>query len=87
LRDVNDITVIFGVMHYHDFVGHVFTSRYILPYAGRRQRPEKRLAEFDRASGELWLGLQDQYDLYRAWEKSRDVLKGIKPLREKAKVR
>jgi addiction module HigA family antidote len=46
-----------------------------------------RLARFFGTSGELWLGLQDQYDLYRAREKSRDVLKGIKPLREKAKAR
>lgn len=45
-----------------------------------------RLARFFGTSEELWLNLQDQYDLYRAKEKNRDVLSGIKPLKELAKA-
>lgn len=38
-----------------------------------------RLARFFGTSEELWLNLQDQYDLYRAKQKNRDVLTEIKP--------
>jgi addiction module HigA family antidote len=41
-----------------------------------------RLARFFGTSEELWLNLQDQYDLYKARAKNRDVLKGIRPLKE-----
>jgi addiction module HigA family antidote len=41
-----------------------------------------RLARFFGTSEELWLNLQDQYDLYRAREKNKDVFKKIKPYRE-----
>jgi plasmid maintenance system antidote protein VapI len=43
-----------------------------------------RLARFFGTSEELWLNLQDQYDLYKAREKNKDVLSGIKPYRELA---
>jgi addiction module HigA family antidote len=45
-----------------------------------------RLARFLGTSEELWLNLQDQYDIHRARKKNRVVLKGIKPYREKARV-
>ena len=38
-----------------------------------------RLARFFGTSEELWLNLQDQYDLYRALQKSRKTITGIKP--------
>ena len=38
-----------------------------------------RLARFLGTSEELWLNLQDSYDLYRARKKSRKVLSEIKP--------
>ena len=41
-----------------------------------------RLARFLGTSEELWLNLQDQYDLYRAREKGRDVLSRIKPYKQ-----
>jgi addiction module HigA family antidote len=45
-----------------------------------------RLARFFGTSEELWLNLQDQYDLYKARRKNKDVLSGIKPYREMAKL-
>ena len=45
-----------------------------------------RLARFLGTSEELWLNLQDQYDLYKAKEKNKVVLKGIKPLKELSKA-
>ena len=45
-----------------------------------------RLARFFGTSEELWLNLQDQYDLYRAKEKGRDVLREIKPYRKVLKA-
>ena len=45
-----------------------------------------RLARFLGTSEELWLNLQDQYDLYKAKEKNRNVLKGIKPLKKLSKA-
>ena len=45
-----------------------------------------RLARFFGTSEELWLNLQDQYDLYRARQKNKDVLKGIKPFAEAVKA-
>lgn len=41
-----------------------------------------RLSRFFGTSEELWLNLQDQYDLYKAREKNKDVLSGIRPYRE-----
>jgi addiction module HigA family antidote len=41
-----------------------------------------RLSRFFGTSEELWLNLQDQYDLYKAKQKSKDVLKEIKPFKE-----
>ncbi|MBF0564408.1 MAG: HigA family addiction module antidote protein [Nitrospirae bacterium] len=41
-----------------------------------------RLARFFGTSEELWLNLQDQYDLYKAREKNKDVLSEIMPYRE-----
>ena len=38
-----------------------------------------RLARFFGTSEELWLNLQDQYDLYKAMQKSRKTLTEIKP--------
>lgn len=38
-----------------------------------------RLARFFGTSEELWLNLQDQYDLYKAREKGKDVLNKIRP--------
>jgi addiction module HigA family antidote len=45
-----------------------------------------RLARFFGTSEELWLNLQDQYDLFKAKKKNKDVLNGIKPLKELSKV-
>jgi addiction module HigA family antidote len=45
-----------------------------------------RLARFLCTSEELWLNLQDQYDLYKARQKNKDVLSGIKPYRAMAKA-
>ena len=45
-----------------------------------------RLARFLGTSVELWLNLQDQHDIHRARQKNRDVLKGIRPYREKARA-
>jgi len=39
-----------------------------------------KLARYFGTSEELWLNLQNQYDLYRAKEKKRDILKNIRPL-------
>ena len=41
-----------------------------------------RLARFFGTSEELWLNLQDQYDLYRAKQKSAAVLSEIKPYKK-----
>jgi addiction module HigA family antidote len=43
-----------------------------------------RLARFFGTSEELWLNLQDQYDLYKVKEKNRDVFRTIKPHKEVA---
>jgi addiction module HigA family antidote len=45
-----------------------------------------RLARFFGTSEELWLNLQDQYDLYKAKVKNKDVLKTIRPLKELTKA-
>jgi addiction module HigA family antidote len=45
-----------------------------------------RLARFFGTSEELWLNLQDQYDLYRARQKSKGLLTKIKPYRQTAKA-
>lgn len=39
-----------------------------------------KLARYFGTSEELWLNLQNQYDLYNVKEKRRDILKGIRPL-------
>ncbi|MCK4911597.1 MAG: HigA family addiction module antidote protein [Thermodesulfovibrionales bacterium] len=39
-----------------------------------------RLARFFGTSEELWLNLQDRFDLYRAGRANWKVIKGIKPL-------
>ncbi|KJR40858.1 Addiction module antidote protein, HigA [Candidatus Magnetoovum chiemensis] len=44
-----------------------------------------RLARFFGTSDELWLNLQDQYDLYNARLKNKDVLNEITPYHEIAK--
>ena len=41
-----------------------------------------RLARFFGTSEELWLNLQDQYDLHKAREKNKDILRRIKPYKE-----
>ena len=41
-----------------------------------------RLARFFGTSEELWLNLQDQYDLHKARRKNKDLLKAIKPYRQ-----
>ena len=43
-----------------------------------------RLARLFGTSEVLWLNLQDQYDLYKAKEKNKRVLSGIKPLKKLA---
>jgi plasmid maintenance system antidote protein VapI len=43
-----------------------------------------RLARFFGTSEELWLNLQDQYDLYKVKQKNRDVFRSIKRHREVA---
>jgi addiction module HigA family antidote len=43
-----------------------------------------RLARFFGTSAELWLNLQDQYDLYKVKQKNRDVFRSIKRHREVA---
>ncbi len=45
-----------------------------------------RLARFFGTSEELWLNLQDQYDLYKAKEKNKDLLNNIRPLKELSKA-
>jgi addiction module HigA family antidote len=40
-----------------------------------------RLARFLGTSEELWLNLQDQFDLHKARQKNKSVLKAIKPHR------
>ena len=40
-----------------------------------------RLSRYFSTSAELWLNLQNQYDLYVAKEKKRNSLEDIKPLR------
>ncbi len=42
-----------------------------------------RLSRYFGTSAELWLNLQNQYDLYAVKEKKTAVLKDIKPLRKK----
>ena len=42
-----------------------------------------RLSRYFGTSAELWLNLQNQYDLYMVKEKKMAVLKNIKPLRKK----
>lgn len=44
-----------------------------------------KLARYFGTSEELWLNLQNQYDLYRVKEKDHDSLKGIRPLKRKIK--
>lgn len=39
-----------------------------------------KLARYFGTSEELWLNLQNQYDLHNVKEKRRDILKGIRPL-------
>ena len=41
-----------------------------------------RLARFFGTSEELWLNLQDQYDLYSARQQNKDVLRSIKPFKQ-----
>lgn len=41
-----------------------------------------RLARFFETSEELWLNLQNQYDLYKALQKKRETLGHIKPYRK-----
>jgi addiction module HigA family antidote len=45
-----------------------------------------RFARFFDTSEELWLNLQDQYDLYKARERNKDLISKIKPYRETAKT-
>ena len=45
-----------------------------------------RLSRFFGTSEELWLNLQDQYDLFRAREKNKGVLKRIRPLKTAARA-
>ncbi len=40
-----------------------------------------RLARFLGTSEELWLNLQDKYDLYKAKERNKDILKEIRPMK------
>ena len=44
-----------------------------------------KLARYFGTSEELWLNLQNQYDLYRAKEKDPHSLKSIRPLKSKTK--
>ena len=46
-----------------------------------------RLARFLGTSEELWLNLQDQYDLYRARQAGSDILMRIKPLKKTSVAR
>lgn len=39
-----------------------------------------KLARYFGTSEELWLNLQNQYDLHNVKKKRRDILKGIRPL-------
>lgn len=45
-----------------------------------------RLARFFGTSEELWLNMQDEFDLHKARQKNKKVLSGIKPYREMAKA-
>ena len=45
-----------------------------------------RLSRFFCTSEELWLNLQDQYDLYRTKDKIRGILKEIRPYTGLAKA-
>ena len=42
-----------------------------------------RLSRLFGTSAELWLNLQNEYDLYKAWQKKRELLKRITPLKNK----
>ena len=44
-----------------------------------------KLARYFGTSEELWLNLQNQYDLYRVKEKYLNSLKSIRPLKTKTK--
>lgn len=41
-----------------------------------------KLSRYFRTSPEVWLNLQNQYDLYRVKENKKEVLKCIKPYTE-----
>ena len=41
-----------------------------------------KLARYFGTTEELWMNLQNQYDLYQVKSKKRDILKKIKPYRE-----
>jgi plasmid maintenance system antidote protein VapI len=43
-----------------------------------------KLARYFDTSPELWLNLQNQYDLYRVQEKKEIILKNIKPFQKEA---
>lgn len=43
-----------------------------------------KLARYFGTSPELWLNLQNQYDLYRVQEKKEIILKNIKPFQKEA---
>ena len=43
-----------------------------------------KLAKYFGTSPELWLNLQNQYDLYRVKEKKEIILKNIKPFQKEA---
>jgi addiction module HigA family antidote len=45
-----------------------------------------RLARFFETTDELWLNLQDQYDLYRVKEKKGEVLRKITPYKKLRKT-
>ncbi|MBI4685147.1 MAG: HigA family addiction module antidote protein [Nitrospirae bacterium] len=45
-----------------------------------------RLSRFFGTSEELWLNLQNQYDLYRVKEKKKDILRHIKYCKEMKKA-
>ncbi|HHT9159076.1 MAG: addiction module antidote protein, HigA family [Planctomycetes bacterium GWF2_39_10] len=40
-----------------------------------------KLSRFFGTSEELWLSLQNQYDLYTVKERKQDIIKGIRPLK------
>ena len=45
-----------------------------------------RLARYFGTSEDFWLNLQLRWDLYRAMEKEKEVIKGIKPLKTDRKL-